>query len=80
MHGRIPLYWEILILLVENYPMLQVSVCSCSLMFYPPVGVSPCGWCLSELCCDELLCVQLVSSLYWLSVVFVLLFGILFAV
>jgi len=34
-----------------NFPMLRVSVCSCSFLFSPPVGVSPCVWCRSVLCC-----------------------------
>ena len=34
--------------------MLRVSVRSCSFLFYPPVCVSPCGWCRSVLCCDVL--------------------------
>jgi hypothetical protein len=54
MNGRIPLYWEILILMVGNFTMLRVSVCSCSFRIYPPVGVRPCGWWLSVLCCDVL--------------------------
>ena len=40
--------------MVGNIPMLRVSVCSCSFRFYPPVGVSPCVWCRSVLCCDVL--------------------------
>ena len=51
MHDWIPLYWEILILMVGNFRMLRVSVCYCSFQFYPPVGVSPCVWCRSVLCC-----------------------------
>ena len=46
------LYWEMLILMVGNIPMLRVSVRSCSFLFYPPVDVRPCGWCRSVLCCD----------------------------
>jgi hypothetical protein len=34
--------------------MLLVTVSSCSFRFYPPVGVSPCVWCRSMLCCDVL--------------------------
>ena len=34
--------------------MLRLSVCSCSFRFYPPVGVSPCLWCRTVLCCDVL--------------------------
>jgi len=48
------LYWEMLILMVGNIPMLRVSVRSCSFLFYAPVDVRPCGWCRSVLCCDVL--------------------------
>ena len=34
--------------------MLRVSVCSCSFLFYPPVGVSPWEWCSSVFYCDVL--------------------------
>jgi len=63
MHGRIPLYWEILILIFENFPMLQVSVCSCSFLFYPPLVSVRVGG--VALCCVAMcsLCVQLVPSL-----------------
>jgi hypothetical protein len=54
MHGCIPLYCEILILMVGNIPMLPVPVRSCSFLFYPPVAVRSCGWCRSVLFCDVL--------------------------
>jgi len=56
--------------------MLRVLVCSRSFRVYPLVGVSPCGWRCSLLCCHVLFsCVQPVPSPYSLSGVVILLIG-----